>query len=250
MGLRTTCPDQMHLRLFFHEPGCTPEADSVRAHLEQCEVCRAIVARLEAGDKNQNTLVDEGAVPARRVVEAGNKIENTVAYEAPDPALQVIPRRGTLEVFRVSTGDTAKSANDARVRLPVGEAEDGETLHLSDSLQVAKREGKNDPTETCCFLSGDDSSQIGAPDELCYILSGDDSSQAGVSDATRYTLPGDGSSQTGVSDANARTLCQGTAPVRSVHPTRRATFCRGTTPVRSVHRTRRRRPPGATTRID
>ena len=137
MGLRTPCPDQMHLRLFFHEPGCTPEADSVRAHLEQCEVCRAIVAGLEAGDKNQNTLVDEGVVPARRVVEAGNKIENTVAYEAADPALQVIPRRGTLEVFRVSTGDTAKSASDATVWLPVGDSRERRDPPLSDSLQVA-----------------------------------------------------------------------------------------------------------------
>ena len=56
MGPRTPCPDQMHLRLFFHEPPGTLEAESVRAHLEQCEVCRAIVAGLEAGDKNQNTL--------------------------------------------------------------------------------------------------------------------------------------------------------------------------------------------------
>src|SRR5271166_4382555 len=79
MGPRTTCPDQMHLRLFFHEPGCTPEAVSVRAHLEQCEVCRAIVAGLESGDKIQNTLADAGPVPARGVVEAEEKNQNTVA---------------------------------------------------------------------------------------------------------------------------------------------------------------------------
>src|SRR5271166_3785018 len=156
MGPRTTCPDQMHLRLFFREPGCTPEADSVRAHLEQCEVCRAIVAGLEAGEKNQNTLADAGVVPARQVVEAGDKNQNTLAYEAADPARLVMPSADTPEAFRMSTGDTAKSDSDAGVYLPVGAAENGETLHLTDSLQVANSKVKNDPTETRCFLSGDD----------------------------------------------------------------------------------------------
>ena len=203
MSRSTPCPDLVHLRLFFHKPTSFPAADSVRAHLAQCEVCRAIVAGLEAGDQNQSTLVDEAVVPTRRVVrsadamelcrmsnivaglETGDKNQNKLAHEAVVPARRVMPSADTMEVFRVSTGDTAKSASDARVWMPVGEAEDGETLHLSDSLQVANIDGKNDPTETCCFMSGDDSSQIGAPDELCYILSGDDSSQIGASDATR-----------------------------------------------------------------
>ncbi len=201
MGPRTTCPDQMHLRLFFREPGCTPEADSVRAHLEQCEVCRAIVAGLEAGDKNQNTLADARVVPARRVVDAGDKNQNTLANEAANPARLVIPSADTPEVFRVSTGDTAKSASDATVYLPVGAAENGEILHLTDSLQVSNSKGKNDPTETCCFLSGDDSSQIGASDEMCYSLSGDDSSQIGASDKTCYILPLGNSGQIGASDS-------------------------------------------------
>ncbi len=178
MSRSPPCPDLVHLRLFFHKPTSFPAADSVRAHLAQCEVCRGIVAGLEAGDMNQNTLAQEAVVPARRVM----------------------PSADPMEVFRVSTGDRAKSASDARVWLPVGEAEDGETLHLSDSQQVANREGKNDATETCCFLSGDDSSQIAAPDELCYILSGDDRSQTGASDETRYILPGDASGQIAASD--------------------------------------------------
>ena len=214
MGPRTPCPDQMLLRLLFHQPACTPEADSVRAHLEQCEVCRAIVAGLEAGDKNQSTLADEGVVSARRVVEAGDRNQNTLAYEAADPARQVMPSADTMEVFRVSTGDTAKSASDATVWLPVAAAENGETLQLSDSLQVANRKGKNDPTETCCFLSGDDSSQIGASDEMCYILSEGGSSQIGASDETGYILPA------------------GRLRSDRLHPTQRL------------------RPPGATTRMD
>jgi eukaryotic-like serine/threonine-protein kinase len=186
MGPRTRCPDQMHLRLFFQKPARTLEADSVRTHLEQCEACRAIVAELEAGVKNQTTLAYEAVVPARRVLEAEDKNQTTLAYEAVVPARRVMPSADTMEVFRVSTGDTAKSARDATMRLPVGAAENGETLQLSDSLPVANSKGKHDPTETCCFLSGDDSSQIGVSDEMGFILPGDDSSQIGASDSAAW----------------------------------------------------------------
>ena len=111
------------------------------------------------------------------MVEAGDKNQSTLAYEAADTARQVMPSADNLEVFRVSTGDTAKSAGDPRETLQVGAAENGETVQLSDSLQVANGEGKNDPTETCCFLSGDESSPIGASDETRYVLPGDDSRQ-------------------------------------------------------------------------
>ena len=38
----------------------------MRAHLAQCEVCRAILAGFEAEDGNKNTLADESVFPARR----------------------------------------------------------------------------------------------------------------------------------------------------------------------------------------
>ncbi len=59
MGPSTPCPDQVHLQRFFHERANTPDTDSVRAHLEQCEVCRAIVAELEPGDTDLQTLAFE-----------------------------------------------------------------------------------------------------------------------------------------------------------------------------------------------
>ena len=164
MGPRTPCPDQLHLRLFLHEPASALEADSVRAHLDECEVCRAIVAGLEGGDKNQNTLIGEAVVPARREILSAD----------------------TMEVFRVSTGDTAKSASDATMSLPVGAAANGETLALSGAFRVANGQGKNDPTETCCFLPGDDSRQIGATDEMCYILPGDECGQIGASESLAW----------------------------------------------------------------
>ena len=69
-----------------------------------------------------------------------------------------------MEVFRNNSTDTAESASDATVCLSVAAAENGGTLQLSDSLQVANRKGKNDSTETCAILPGNDSSQIGASD--------------------------------------------------------------------------------------
>jgi hypothetical protein len=182
----------MHLRLLFHEPACTLEADSVRAHLEQCEVCRAIVAGLEAGDKIQTTLADEGVGLARRVLEAGDKYQTTLADAAADPAPQVLPSADALEVFRVSSSDLATSAGDATVCVPVGAAENGETLALSESLHVANREGKIDSTETCYFLSGPESSPIGASDTATSPTRRDDTNGLISSAATLegVTVPG------------------------------------------------------------
>jgi len=155
----------MHLRLFFRGPASTLEADSVRAHLEQCEACRAIVAGLEDGDKIQSTLADQ----------------------AVDPAPRAMPFADSMADFRVSNGGTAKSVSDATVRLPAGAAENGATaqnsevsnatvwlstgaaenggtIQISDSPRVANREGKSDFAETCFIRPGDDSGQVVAAD--------------------------------------------------------------------------------------
>src|SRR5262249_36610824 len=77
-------------------------------------------------------------------------------------------------------------------------------LQLSDSLHAANSKGKNDPTETCCFLSADGSSQIGAPDETFFILSGDASPQIIAPDETCFILSGDDSRQIGAPVSTAR----------------------------------------------
>ena len=170
MDPRTPCPDQMHLWRFFHEPAGTPDADSVRAHLEECEVCRAIVAGLGAGDKNQDT----------------------VAYEAADPARPMLPSPDATEVFRVSSSDTAQSAVDATVWLPVGAAALGETFPRSDSPQMTIRAGKTDPSQTCSFLSGDDSSRIDVSYSVAWPARRDDTEGSFSSAATLegVTVPG------------------------------------------------------------
>ena len=91
MGPRTPCPDQMHLRMYFHEPAYTVDAATVRAHLEECEVCRAIVAGIAAGDTTPDTLADE----------AGSS-----------PWQAMPPAEGTV-VFRMSeTGSGLEDANE------------------------------------------------------------------------------------------------------------------------------------------
>src|SRR5690242_1581210 len=68
MGPKTPCPDQMLLRLLFSQAASTPQAGSLQVHLEQCEVCQAIVAGLEDEKNIQNTVADEGVVPAKPVM--------------------------------------------------------------------------------------------------------------------------------------------------------------------------------------
>jgi serine/threonine protein kinase/tetratricopeptide (TPR) repeat protein len=216
---------------FFHAPAATLEADSVRAHLEQCEVCRAIVAGLEAEGKDRETLVDEAVDLARRpvlsagarevrrtsqivnavevgdegqhtvayeavgpvrVMEAGDQDQKTVAYEGAGPARPVLPSAETMEVFRVSSSDTAQSAGDATVWLPVGAAENGETLQLPVAPRGAGRAEKTDPTETCSFLSGDSSSQVDVSFSLAWPARRDDAegSSSGAATLEGVTVPG------------------------------------------------------------
>ncbi len=110
-------------------------------HLAQCEVCRAIVAGLQAGDGTENTLVDEVVDPAREPAAA------TGAIDAPG----------------MRNGNSATSASDATVCIPGGLA-DGMTIQMSDSLQVADRTSNSEANATCFMPYGADSSQVGAPD--------------------------------------------------------------------------------------
>jgi len=217
MGPSTPCPDQMHLRLFFHEPSSTLDADSLRAHLEQCEVCRAIVAGLEPGDSNQNTLVAETASPARRDIssadasevcrmsntaadprgqgtsqntpadaravnvswplDTGDKNRNTLADETSDTARHPLPSPGAREVVQPSSNAT-NSASDQTVFLPAGAVVNGQTLRASNPLPVANREGASESAETYCIVPGTDPSQIGSSDSATLRAPRDDANES------------------------------------------------------------------------
>ena len=47
----------------------------MREHLAQCEVCRAIVARFEAGDGNKNTLADQSVLSAWRGTSSAETVQ-------------------------------------------------------------------------------------------------------------------------------------------------------------------------------
>jgi eukaryotic-like serine/threonine-protein kinase len=181
----------MHLRLFHREPACTLGADSVRAHLEHCDTCRAIVAGLENGDTSQNTLAYEHVAPARPVLEAGDKDQITLDSEAADPARQAFSPASTLDFLRVSS-DAATLGSDATVCLPSGAAGESTSFQLSDSLQVATGKEEIDSYETCYIPSGNDSSTRGTSDSATSTAWRDETDGSSSSAATLagVTVPG------------------------------------------------------------
>ena len=100
MGPRTACPDRIQLRLLFGERASTPEADVARAHVAQCEFCRAIVVELEVGDHHQNTMADEAVVPPRPVMPSSDA---TVAFRKPE----IVARLGAEDHVQSTMTDEA-----------------------------------------------------------------------------------------------------------------------------------------------
>ncbi len=121
MAATTACPDPLHLRLFFQQPPGTTEADFLRAHVRQCDVCRGIVAELEEEDDNDDTLPDDGLPPARPVMSsAGSRTSpqrNVISAGAmvADQCRHVAAEQG------VTTAPPGTSSGDTTVILPVSE---------------------------------------------------------------------------------------------------------------------------------
>ena len=118
MSRRTPCPDLVHLRLFFHKPASAPEADSVRAHLAQCEVCRAILAGFEAGDGNKNTLADESVSASRRgmssaeTMQAFRQSEIAAGHAGGDTTPHTLADGATTDGTRAVTARGRESSSD------------------------------------------------------------------------------------------------------------------------------------------
>jgi eukaryotic-like serine/threonine-protein kinase len=191
MSRSTPCPDLAHLRLFFHKPASAPQADSVRSHLAQCEVCRAIVAGFDAGDGNKNTLDDDSAFPARRgtrsaeavqvlrqsEIAAGHDGGDTTPHTLADtPTLDdrraAVSRTDTGAISLVGNGVTATSTSDATLLLtaPVS-ADDG--FHLAGSVPVENATANNDSSATCFITTEQAPGQPGAADSQLTPTRGD-----------------------------------------------------------------------------
>src|SRR5262249_38659501 len=66
MRKATPCPHPLHLKMFVREPTQLQiEADTLRAHLAECESCRLTAARLETDPDLRKTLADRWAGPTR-----------------------------------------------------------------------------------------------------------------------------------------------------------------------------------------
>ena len=85
MRTTTPCPDPIHLRLFFYAPAHAIESKSLRAHVEQCENCRAIVGELEGDYEPPRAQTERFVVRGREPSSA----ESTVILPPPNGAAQV-----------------------------------------------------------------------------------------------------------------------------------------------------------------
>ncbi len=196
MSRRTPCPDLVHLRMFFYKPASAPEADSVRAHLAQCEACRTIVAGFEAGDGIKKTLADEPAFLTPRVTSHAETVQilrkneiaavpaggGTTSHTLADSATMgdarpLTPRAGVSPAPLVGNGVTAMSTTDATVFLPAGFSEN-DGFQLSPSVQPGNGTESSDSSATCYILAGQDSGQKGARDSALA------STRAGISDGS------------------------------------------------------------------
>jgi eukaryotic-like serine/threonine-protein kinase len=182
MSRITACPDLVHLRLFFYMPASAPCADSVRAHLEQCESCRAIVARFGAEDGNKNTLADEPGLPGQRVTSPAETMqffrrsETAVGHDGArasthpladiatmNDARPVLAPADTSAVSLAGNGVTVSSASDATMYVPGGHStSDG--FQLSGSVQESIGTENSDSSETCYIPAGQEPPQTNAPD--------------------------------------------------------------------------------------
>jgi serine/threonine protein kinase/tetratricopeptide (TPR) repeat protein len=210
MGPSTACPDQIRLRQFVYEPARALDADSVRAHLNQCESCRAIVAELASGDACLNTLADQLDVPARGAIahagddevsrkstitvgrESADNFRQTLAVEAIDPGRRVIPSVDTIEVVRDAGDETNGSIANVTVCSPALAPDSGATVAMSDSLRVGDRKEVSASAETRCMAPKDDSGQLGfsEPSDSAAVRDGANRSSAGEITLEGVTVPG------------------------------------------------------------
>ena len=276
MAPRTVCPDQLYLRLFFYQPTGTPEVDFLRAHVKQCEVCRAIVAELEGGDDrdSQSTWGDEQDAPVRPVMSAvdSSKVRGKNV---------VVVGRGVADhgehpmaIDDAIAGELLKASEDSTVILPltkiVGGLDSANRNQTSMQGQAVVPAGPvTSSADTTIILP---KSEIAAgPETATYnqttmadlavdppgplALSRDSSEIVGARRGENAKSPTDTTvlwpvETAGNGDSRGFSDSSQVAPERdSTNRPRRASCSRGTTRGRSSYRTRQRWLTGLTTRL-
>jgi eukaryotic-like serine/threonine-protein kinase len=133
VGAKTPCPNWMNLRNFSLGQACVLEADLVREHLEECEVCRAIAAEVAADDGSEQTLAIEGLDALRD--------EKPGFHEGP--------------TGRSDNGGTHDSVSEPSLLMSARDRSD-QTVQFSSSLLDASLGQRANSSETCFMPSGTD----------------------------------------------------------------------------------------------
>ena len=159
MGPRTPCPHPMHLRMLLHQRAESHEADSVREHLDQCEVCRATMENLEDEDTVQNTLAEHDAAPVHQVTHSREEREMAAESLAQDNVPMTLADQDAASVRHVprSREGKDKAGSQARDNVPMTLADqDAASLRQVDALpgrqrsparQNRRRGGAHDPDD-------------------------------------------------------------------------------------------------------
>ncbi len=170
MGPRTPCPHPAHLRLFLNNKANADDTDSVRAHIEQCEACRATLAGFAGEASISGTLADTDSGSRRQAARprAMREAEPLPGAGAAEP---------TIQITMPSRAATSKRE---------------EILPLADSLPQSNSRTNGDPITTCELVPGAHSSQTGATDFVVSLAQRDSKEEFPASPTTleNVTVPG------------------------------------------------------------
>ena len=169
MSRTTSCPDLVHLRVFYHKPGSAPDAEWVRAHLAQCEDCRAIVAGFQGGDGNVHTLADEPAPPARWVTSSTDTMQ---VFRKTDVAVgQESGHTPASSLADVATMNDARSPLARADASALGFAENGGmgAQTNASTLCISADTSVDDSFQVAESVLEQESSLAGNSYETCYL---------------------------------------------------------------------------------
>jgi hypothetical protein len=178
--------------MFVREPARLPiEADTLRAHLAECESCRATAAELETDPNLESTLADHRAGPTRPGPSSSERSDEAADGGGAQPTVELTVgaslkadrRENGLDpgetIHHGSRGDDAgvpQEADERRPAVDVGETmyerstlgadESGSDFQRSDSALGANRGETSSPALTCDFQPDADSRNGG----LDYIV--------------------------------------------------------------------------------
>ncbi len=195
MGPRTACPHPAHLRLFLNDKAQTHETELVRAHLQQCEACRATLAGFVAGDTVLYTFAGIDSAAGRQVAQsrpADDNILSTFTDQESLPMRQVAHRREGGEADPLKTGGAAEPTILISVLGPVGTSERAGILQRSDLIHETASPARADPIMTCELVAGADANQTGASDFVVSLAQRDSKMDLPSSPTTlqNVTVPG------------------------------------------------------------